>query len=385
MGDNMGKVKHVCEFCGKPFENYFKTTKYCSKKCYNDYKSAHSKLKNHICPNCGKVFDAHDSSTIYCSKKCADESQRNRVSCVCENCGKKFERAKNAVDKSDRHFCSKECFLDFVSWSKDDEDILKKHYGELSYGEISKLLSRDINPHSIYRKAKELGVVEPANIWTDDEVNILLENYSRVSMKEIMDMLPNRTQSAILGQARKYDLKSKFYLNRRWSDEDTQYLKDNYIDKSYDELSEYLGRTILAIKERMYILDLHKPMEIAGYGNLYNYVRQRLVPWRNKIREENNYTCEITGVRTNIIVHHIRSFNLLLDECIDMLDFPVYDDFSLYTQEQLDKFTESFLELQDYYDLYVCVSENVHKKFHRIYGYGDNTKEQWDEFISNYK
>lgn len=30
-------------------------------------------------------------------------------------------------------------------------------------------------------------------------------------------------------------------------------------------------------------------------------------------------------------------------------------------------------------------SESVHKNFHKKYGYGDNTLEQWNEFIKNYK
>lgn len=150
-------------------------------------------------------------------------------------------------------------------------------------------------------------------------------------------------------------------------------------------MSNELGRTIMAIKVRMYLLNLHKPTEISNYDNLYNYIRQRLVPWRNKVREEHDYTCEITGSRSNIVVHHIRSFNLLLEECVDILNFPIYDDFGLYTQEQLDYFMESFLELQELYGAYVCISESVHKNFHKKYGYGDNTLEQWNEFIKNYK
>lgn len=102
------------------------------------------------------------------------------------------------------------------------------------------------------------------------------------------------------------------------------------------------------------------------------------------MREERNYTCEITGSKSNIIIHHIRGFNLLLEECIDILSFPMYDDFSLYSQEQLDDFMKSFLELQESYGEYICISESVHKEFHRRYGYGDNTLEQWNEFIKNY-
>lgn len=102
------------------------------------------------------------------------------------------------------------------------------------------------------------------------------------------------------------------------------------------------------------------------------------------MEKKNNYTCEITGERSNIVVHHIRGFNLLFDEVVEILDFPIYDNISLYTQNQLDEFLETFLELQDYYHQYICISERVHKEFHKIYGYGNNTQEQWDKFINKY-
>lgn len=380
----MGLHKHVCSFCGKEYENYFIESKYCSKDCYKNYRKLNAKLKDHICPNCGKHFDAHDHNTIYCSKKCSGEAQRSRVECVCENCGKTFMRQKYRVEKHTRNFCSVECFANAAHWSKSDEKILLDNYGKLSYEEISSLLDRDIKPHSIHRKAKAMGLVEPVNIWTDDEISILINNYPIRPMNEMLEMLPNRSLFAILGQARKYNLKSYFYLNRVYTDEEIQYIKDNYIEKSYEEMSEHLGRTVLAIKLRMYAMDLHKPTEIAGYKNLCNYVRCRITPWKNRVREERDYTCEVTGSRSNIVVHHIRSFNILLEECIEVLDFPIYDDFSEYSQEQLDDFVNMFLELQEYYGEYACVTESVHKAFHNMYGYGNNTLEQWEEFICEY-
>ena len=48
-------------------------------------------------------------------------------------------------------------------------------------------------------------------------------------------------------------------------------------------------------------------------------------------------------------------------------------------------FVDKFMELQDHYNAYVCITEDVHKLFHKIYGYGDNTVEQWDEYVTDYK
>lgn len=380
----MGLIKHICKCCGREYEDYFKDSKYCSKECYKNFRKENAKLKEKQCPICGELFKPKTESTIFCSKECRGINDRNRVSCLCDNCGKEFERIKSEVDKNNRHFCSKKCMREYICWSEEDKKILKDNYGKLSYKEISELLNRDIEPHSIHRMARELGLTEGYGYWTDEEVNILIENYPIKSMTEVMNLLPNRSRTSILGQARMQDLKSYFYLSRSYTNDEINYLKENYAIKSYEEMSNDLGRTISAIKQRMIILGLRKPTEIANYKNLYNYVRQRIVPWRNSVREKCNYVCAVTGKRSNIIVHHIRSFNLLLEECIEMLDFPLYDDFGIYTQEQLDEFVDFFIELQEHYGEYICITEKVHDKFHSIYGCGNNTKEQWEEFITNY-
>lgn len=379
----MALIKHICEFCGKEYEDYFKNSRYCSKECYKNFRKANAKLKEKQCPVCGKLFKPQNSSVIYCSKECSGIANRNRVICYCENCGKPFERIKSEVDKNTKHFCSRECKHEYICWSDEDKQILKENYGKMPYKEIAKLLSRDIEPHSIHRMSRELGLTENYGYWSEEEIDILIENYSQKPMIEVMSLLPNRSRTSILGQARMQNLKSYFYLNRIYTDDEIKYLKENYAIKSYEEMSFDLGRTISAIKQRMTMLGLRKPTEIANYKNLYNYVRQRIVPWRNSVRERNDYICAVTGKRSNIIVHHIRSFNLLLEECIEMLDFPLYDDFATYTQEQLDEFVKSFLELQEHYGDYICITEDVHNKFHNIYGCGDNTREQWEEFIKN--
>lgn len=380
----MGLNKHICNCCGKEYENYFKESKYCSTDCYDNFRKSHAKLVEKECPVCGEFFKPRNSDVICCSRKCAGIRRQNRVSCVCEYCGKNFTRIKSEVEKNSKHFCSNECRQADLRWSVEDEQVLRDNYGKLSYKEISNLLSRNVNFNSIGRKVVDMGIVKHANIWSDDEIDILINNYSIKPMNEVLELLPGRSQSAILHQARNYDLKSYFYINRSYSDDEIQYIMQNYIDKSYEEMSCELGRTVTAIKIRMYILGLRKPTEISNYNNLYNYVRQRIVPWRNNVRESHGYICEISGCKSNIIVHHIRSFNLLIEECVDILDFPLYDDFSQYSQEQLDVFVETFLELQEYYGAYVCISESIHKQFHKIYGYGNNTQEQWNEFVLNY-
>ena len=55
-----------------------------------------------------------------------------------------------------------------------------------------------------------------------------------------------------------------------------------------------------------------------------------------------------------------------------------------YTDNELNKIFDSFFYLQEFYGQYVCINEDIHKQFHKIYGYGNNTVDQWEEFIKNY-
>lgn len=286
----MGLNKHVCSFCGNEYENYFKESKYCSQDCYKEYRKLNAKLKGRVCRNCGERFDAHDHNVIYCSRKCAGESRQNRVECVCDNCGEQFDRPRYMAERHNGNFCSKECFAEATFWSKEDEQILLDNYGKIPPEKIASLLSRDIKPHSIGRKADAMGL-----------------------------------------------------RNKRYA---------TYQNEPYKELCRY--------------------------------VRRRLNKWVSSIKNNNDYTCAITGEKSNVVVHHIRGFNLIMEECIELLNFNINKNFEEHSQNELDNFVDKFFEIQEYYGDYICISESIHEQFHRQYGKGNNTREQWNEFIEYY-
>lgn len=384
------KVTKICEYCGKEYEigNCFKDIqRFCSRKCYDKWNKEKSIYRiEKTCVYCGEKFTSSYPEQILCSNKCKGLFQRNRQKCICEFCGKEFERIASEVDKNTHHYCSNLCRMQARNWNEKELNILRKYYGKISNTEIQNLLERNWSIEAIRAKSELLGLGKDRK-WSLEEERILKENYSRISLNDLFTLLPQRTLSSIRGKARTMGLLSKFYLDGIYKEDEIDFLKSNYLTMTNEKLAKTLNRTPLAIAQKLYLLDLHRPIEIHkdAYKNLIDFTRNRLTMWKQEVREFYNYTCQVTGIRSNIIVHHIRSFNLLFNETIDVLNFPLYTSFNQYSDEQLNLFIDKFLEIQESYNQYTCITESIHKLFHSMYGYGDNTQEQWNDFLEKYK
>jgi hypothetical protein len=93
--------------------------------------------------------------------------------------------------------------------------------------------------------------------------------------------------------------------------------------------------------------------------NITNEDREKLrddryKDWRTAVFVRDNYTCQVTGQRgSKLCAHHINSW-------------------------------DAHKELRFESSNGVTVSENIHIEFHKQYGYGKNTRDQWNEFIQSY-
>lgn len=119
-------------------------------------------------------------------------------------------------------------------------------------------------------------------------------------------------------------------------------------------------------------------------SDIGQYLRANNQCWKKRILESRGHKCELSGETNNLTIHHIRSFSLILKETLEKLDLKHFRLTYEYTDEELEMLRNAFREVQNKYDC-VIIHENIHKLFHSKYGYGDNTEEQWDEFIEEYK
>lgn len=120
----------------------------------------------------------------------------------------------------------------------------------------------------------------------------------------------------------------------------------------------------------------------GGITPLHKYLRGSIGEWKRESGEKDSYKCIISN-SNNIAIHHIYSFNLILNEVIELTKLPIYQEVSSYSDSELELLRNMCVELHNKNPLGVCLREDLHKEFHSMYGYGNNSIEQFQEFYSN--
>ena len=133
-----------------------------------------------------------------------------------------------------------------------------------------------------------------------------------------------------------------------------------YYLKRKDELAIYYAekdKQLIAELNSMYDGDLEKILKDCPTSWRMREAKMRV--WFNEsysdgiiAKIKSTPVCEVTGEKNDLVIHHLYSFN---------------------THPELGNDPANM----------VRITKEVHKAFHSIYGYGNNTPEQWMEFIEN--
>jgi hypothetical protein len=118
----------------------------------------------------------------------------------------------------------------------------------------------------------------------------------------------------------------------------------------------------------------------GGITPIHNYLRNKIYQWKQDTFIKYDYKCAITGSQENLIIHHLNGFDKILQETMKELNLPLHMEISEYTDIELKSIENKCLELHYKYGLGVCLCEEEHKKFHSIFGYGNNTYMQYIKF-----
>ena len=108
-----------------------------------------------------------------------------------------------------------------------------------------------------YQQIKNCDIQKSYPNWTDEEINFLKENYSLLGAKCCSEKL-NKSIGSIYGQA--FDLKINRSNNKqkKWSDKNILYLKNNYLVLGAKTCSEKLNKKIFDVYDMASNLNLTK-------------------------------------------------------------------------------------------------------------------------------
>ena len=122
-------------------------------------------------------------------------------------------------------------------WEEFEIDFLKEHYNnDMLPSEIANTLKRSVS--SIKSKAFAIGLADNVE-WTQEQINYLIDNYCYKTNEEIGKKI-GRSGKAVSYKAFELSLS----INENWSDDELNIIKTNYLNKTINELQQLLpGKT----------------------------------------------------------------------------------------------------------------------------------------------
>jgi len=152
-------------------------------------------------------------------------------------------------------------------WTVEEDNYLIENYKKIEPKEISINLNRSMS--SIHGRAKQLNIkIKPD--WSDEEIRILKDNYSKCSNYELLSLLPNRTLGSIRYKVNDLDIYYNKYNIHMWSEKDIEDLKELYWNSSQEVMLErFYPRKWEAIKSRAKLYGFKRYKHI--YKQLFDF------------------------------------------------------------------------------------------------------------------
>ena len=267
-------------------------------------------------------------------------------------------------------------------YSQEEDDTIRKYYNALPIDEIIRDHLPGRTKSSIISRASIIGVHKQGR-WSEEEDLVINDNYYTLPMKDLVLLLPNRAPSAVHYRIKQLGLRGAAMY--KYSEDDIAFVRENYQDMSDEELGRCLHRAPQSIKElrRKNHIYRRDPSVITKYNSFDSYAHRHNEEWKKSSARKCEYKCFFTGEGFNHI-HHLQGKNILIKRTMDELGITEDQDINKFSDEEKKKFLEGFYSVQSEYPLGICMKAEIHKQFHSIYGYGNNTIDQFKLFVQDF-
>lgn len=338
--------------------------KECSGYSYTDTLTKIPKNNHKFCIKCDRELP---STSQYFPP---DNNLKSGLRNVCRECG------------SDGHFMD-DGYVPKVWWSIEDEKLLADVYPYHLNSELIELYFPNKTEKDLSDKVYIMNKEKGYNIAKSKEtVDRRYEIHSEMMSGENSPLygVPKTDEHRRkLSESRRgrFIGENSYWFGRKRSPENR--LK---ISKVKTELGLWKGKN-----NPRYINPLKKEkngMWKGGISELHVYLRRFIKPWKDDSMKQCNYKCVITDGAFNNI-HHLFNFSYILAKTMEIVDLPVHDEINKYSDDEMKRIEDTCLKLHYDLGLGVCLRKDIHKLFHDLYGYTNNTPEQFKEFKLRYR
>lgn len=282
-------------------------------------------------------------------------------------------------------------------YTNEDIEFLKENYPLGNWDKITERFPH-LSRHAINSKMHKLGIsfnnknktssknFDYANRakWSEYEDNIVKNMYSKYPIEELVKVLSNRSKDAIILRANKLGVLSYYKTNSLWTEEQKQYIIDNWELEPDKIIAIKLNKTFRAVKAQRELLGIYRrDMSSNTYPTLAKYLRGQNQKWKNESMKHCDYKCVLTSSK-DFEIHHLYGVSNIIEDMFKDNKDLYKESFSDYTEEELSFILAKFLEIQNSHPLGECIDKKLHTLFHSLYGQYYNTPEQWYRFKEDY-
>ena len=294
-------------------------------------------------------------------------------------------RNKQSIIGKASHMGIKRLNASYAKYTPEEDKLIIEAYNKAIDSTLDNILNdlvKNKMPHrtvqSIKVRATRLGAIVRYP-WTQEEDDYLIEHYYDMTVKEIANHFKHHNRNSVYNRIIKLGLHGAPTF--AYTDEDIQFIKDNYLTMSDKEIGKVLHRAGQSIKEcrRKNGIYRRDPNEGTHYLDMLRFIQAHNSEWKKKSMAACNYKCIISGGEFHDI-HHLYAKNMILNTVLDRLNISYDFDINSCDEDIKEMILKEFLIEQDKHPLGVCLHKNLHHRFHAMYGFGYNTPEQFDDF-----
>jgi len=280
------------------------------------------------CVICGKEFDAKTGTNV-CSEECKKIRQKKYSHQYYQN-NKNNKKSKKSNTIAKCVVCGKE----FKKKTYNNNTCSEECYKE------NKKNKNKISKKKWYEKNKKRILKERKQYYQDNkkEINDKNKKYREKNKEKIKESNKKWYQ--------KNKEKRREYI-KQWVYNNPQYYRQKY-DKAYKNLCRLSKVSVEDLKNIIPPMFTQREAECFNDGS---YFFDLVIP----VRKRANGRCEVTGKKTNdLFIHHLDGYNWCIEKRMD-------------------------------WNNVVVICRDLHNAYHSKYGKGNNTAEQFWEFVEEWE